>query len=153
MELPQLVTEQRSPEGASPTTTDSCATAARTTAEEIAAAPAYCRQEVVASTCPDGLPPAAFVNVGGELWLATSAEDVRRRNVAIDRELSLVVTEGDLDDDTTLLIEGPAREVAVADAAPGVAESYERTYGQRPDWAACWLVLRPRRVLSHHGNA
>ena len=148
--------QRRSAENASPATLDSWSRATQLSAAEIDAIVMHPRNAVVASTQPDGRPlevPAGFVSVGIEMWLPTSAGAVRRSDVAVHGALSLVITEAEGDDHTTLLIEGPAREVALGDVASGVVLAYTEKYGTAPDWAGCWLVLRPRRVLSHRGVA
>ena len=135
---------------------DSWSRATQLSAAELDAFVTHPRNAEVVSTQPDGRPlavPAGFVSVGIEMWLPTSAGAVRRRDVAVHGALSLVVTESDRDEHATLLVEGPAREVAIGDVAPGVVLAYTEKYGQAPDWAGCWLVLRPRRVLSHRGVA
>ena len=148
--------QQRSTERASPATLESWSQATQMTAEEMAAVLAYRRNAVIASTRADGRPhavPGGFVFVGGEVWLPTSSGAVRQRNVARHPSLTMVVTEGDGADHAALLIEGPAREIGLTDAPPAVSATYEEKYGQRADWAGSWLVLIPKRVLSHRAEA
>jgi hypothetical protein len=73
--------------------------------------------------------------------------------VAKHGELAILLTEGERDDRASLLIEGPAREVAPRDVEPRAMTAYAAKYGERPASADCWLVIRPLRVLSHHPDA
>jgi hypothetical protein len=113
----------------------------RLTGAQVEAVLASGRYAVVASTRPDGRPhlaPTSFRLVGGELWLPTVAGAVRARNVRHQPWLALSVTEGAGDTHLAVLVEGPAR--VTAEPPPG---------GDVPEWAAEWIVLTPRRVLSY----
>jgi len=146
---------ERFGEHATLTTLDTCAPATAMSADEITAVLAHRRHPVDASPPERGaeMAPPAFVSVDGEIWLPIAADARPRRDVAEHGALTVVVTDADGDDRSSLLIEGPAREVTPPDVEPRAMTAYEAKYGQRPEWAACWLVIRPVRVLSNHVDA
>jgi hypothetical protein len=74
---------------------------------------------VVASTRPTQRPhatPAAFIWFDGQLWSPVVAGTARARNVAATPWLSVVLSEGEADQHAAIVLEGPTRVVAAAEA-------------------------------------
>jgi nitroimidazol reductase NimA-like FMN-containing flavoprotein (pyridoxamine 5'-phosphate oxidase superfamily) len=107
---------------------------------------------VVASTRPTQRPhatPAAFVWFDGQLWSPAVAGAVRARNVQATPWLSLVISEGEGDQHAAIVLEGPARVVAAAEAPSALLEAATAKLPTVGQWASVWLVLRPARLLSY----
>lgn len=105
------------------------------------------RYALAATTRPDGRPhvaPTGFVAALGRLWLPTGAGAVRVRNTATTP--SLVLTLLDEEPHAFLAVEGGVRTVPVES---GPVEEYQAKYGAAPDFAGCWFVLTPTRVMSY----
>jgi Pyridoxamine 5'-phosphate oxidase len=101
---------------------------------------------VVSSCRPDGRPHAviaSFARRGTRFWLPTVAGSTRERNVKGSPWLALVVSEGDRGRHIAVIVEGPAGVAAPGDVPPDVTAQLGGA------WAAAWLRLDARRVLSY----
>lgn len=106
----------------------------------------YC---VLATTTPQRRAqarPVGFLVVGSSLWFAT-VPGPRLRNLEKTAWASMVVSDGEGSTHRAVVADGP---ITVHRQAPtGLAALWEERFGSRPDWAAAWLELRPRRLFSY----
>ncbi len=132
--------------GATSTTTGSFPAERRMSATQLADYLDRRAFAVIGSARPDGRPHAAmasYVREGTDFWLPTAGGSVRERNVRAQPWLTMTVTEGDRDAHIMVLAEGPA---AVVDPA-GVPDAVRAAV--TGDWAATWIRLSARRLLSY----
>ena len=116
-----------------------------------------------ATARPDGrahATPIAYTVVDGAFWIGT-VEGVRLRNLRARPWASLVVMEGQRDEDEDPELGPPHRAFTAEDAVTlhegdAFAAALEplrgrwiRRHGHEPDWAAALIELRPARVFSH----
>jgi hypothetical protein len=111
------------------------------------------RYAVFATTTPRGRAqarPIAFSVVGSRFWFATVAgrrlDNLRRAAWA-----SAVVTSGESEDHRAVAIDGP---VQIVDQPPAeVVAHWQALHGSGAEWAAAWLALEPKLLLSYRAEA
>jgi nitroimidazol reductase NimA-like FMN-containing flavoprotein (pyridoxamine 5'-phosphate oxidase superfamily) len=114
------------------------------------------RYAVLATARRDGrahAAPIAFVVSGGSFWVAT-VEGLRLRNLRANPWASVVVMDGDADEDEegtphrALTAEGPIVLHEVA-ALARFEDAWLARHTDAPDWATAFVELRPERLFSH----
>jgi hypothetical protein len=106
------------------------------------------RNAVISTTRRDGRPhstPTAFVLHGHSIWLPVVAGAVRAKHVARQPWISMVISEGQLDNHGAVIIEGPAVVAEPDDDALAAAKAKLGGVG----WVGQWIELKPERILSY----
>jgi SAM-dependent methyltransferase len=110
----------------------------------------------LSTTRRDGRPHAAMVGFSvrdGRLWVPSVAGAVRLANLAREPSASLVVTEGEGDSHTVVIVEGDALVHHDQDAEDVLAgwmrDEWRDRFGTELDWAGAVIELFPRKVLSY----
>lgn len=112
------------------------------------------RYAAVATTRRDGRPHAAmtgFFADGTVVWLPVMKGTARAANVRAQPYAAVVVSDGEGDEHTVVMLEGPA---SVVDEPPDdTMERWEARTGSRPDWAVAWIRVDGQRLFSYAGDS
>jgi nitroimidazol reductase NimA-like FMN-containing flavoprotein (pyridoxamine 5'-phosphate oxidase superfamily) len=106
----------------------------------------YC---VLATVNRQGHPvarPVAFTPFAGSFWFAT-VRGARLRNLQRTPWASVVIEDGDRGSHRAVAVDG--RVLLTDEPSTQVVELWERRHRSRPDWAAAWFELQPRRLVSY----
>ena len=146
--------QRRSFARASAATASSYPPERRMSAAAVAAYLEHRRYLLIATVRADGRPHAAmsaFVFAAERFWLPTMEGTARARNLRGTPYASLVVADGDSADHKAVLSEGPVTVVARPEQV--AVASWEARDGKLPEWAECWLELRPEKLFSYDAGA
>jgi hypothetical protein len=134
--------------GASAATLGSFGPSRRLTGEQLVKVLTTRRNAVVSTTRRDGRPhstPCAFVLHERSIWLPLVPGAVRAKHVAEQPWISMVISEGQLENHGVVIIEGPA---LIAEPGEEVLAAAKAKFGG-VSWVGQWIELTPERILSN----
>lgn len=111
------------------------------------------RYATLSTTRRDGRPHAtmvAYLAREGRIWLPSVPAAIRLENLAHEPTATLVVSHGEGDDHTMVVVEGDAivHEDVEALLSGFLAEAWERRFGTELNWAGAVIELMPVKILS-----
>jgi hypothetical protein len=113
----------------------------------------YCAIATIGPAAEPHLVPVSFVSLDdGSFWLPAVAGAARLRDIWSRPRAALVVGQGVGTGHTLVLANGSVETVA-PDRLPDEVRQRGLDKLGNTEWAACWLVLRPDRLIAYAGHA
>jgi general stress protein 26 len=107
---------------------------------------------VVATTRRNGTPHAAmssFAVADGKVWLPTEDGTARIKNLQRNPFASLVLTEGEDETHSVVLVDGPVTLIPDSDVPGAARAAWKDKFSHEPGWAELWICVEPHRLFTY----